>query len=418
LALQGVLLVAVGVLAAPLSVRAQPAPATPAIQWPTPSQPPGTVTFHSRHPTEAAWDPALAQFAQERGTAVEEMAAAARQYAQSAGRAPKAALAPGRRRGTFPPSAAKLLRIVDIVRLPVLPVAEMPPHVSLLRSQLEGLSKGGFDRAVWEVTDLPADETLADWTDACLGAFPQPPVLMLGWHLANGRIAPAHDQAARFIESCAPRCHSVMLTGEELNTQFYATPDGGRALPFLRYWAGVVRTHAPRAFLWCRLDEMVSSQRPNARQEAWVRELLPLCDGLAYQVHHGEQDVRDRRRVSEQFQAVERVVAELRRAGAWPPRQCKDKTCPVLLGGFVALRAAVPGQPGFGVGRMAAELRTYEDWLSQEAIAGYIRYVGMLPAEPVAELVAHSLPTLAAAAPAQEAPATPDGAPPNSPPGP
>jgi hypothetical protein len=372
----------------------------PDIRWPTPSQPPGTVTFHSRYPTESAWDPALAQFAQERGPAFQEMADAARQFAESAGRAARAELTPGRRRGTEPPTQAKLLRLVDIVRLPVLPVADMAPHVKRTRSQLEALRKGGFGQAVWEITDLPADESLGDWADACLAAFPQPPLLMLGWHLDNGRIAPAHDPAVRFLEACAPRCHSVMLTGEEFNTQFYATPDGGRALPFLRYWTGILRSRAPRAFLWCRIDEMVSSQRPNARQETWTRELLPLCDGLAYQVHHGAEDVRDGRRISQQFQAVERVVADLRRTGARPPRQDRDCPWPMLLGGFVAMRAAVPGQPTFGVARLAGELKAYEEWLAAQGLAGYIRYVGMLPAEPVAELVACSLPGLAALPPA------------------
>jgi len=326
------------------------------------------------------------------------MTEAAQRFAASTGRAPKADLATARRWGMGTPSEAKLLRLVDIVRLPVLPVADMAPLLERVGDQLGALRKGGFDRAVWEVTDLPEEGALAEWSDACLKVFPRPPVLMLGWRLDNGRIAPAPDVTMRFIERCAPRCHSVMLTGEELNTQFYRAADGGLAVPFLRYWVGVLRSRAPRAFVWCRVDEMVASQRPNGRQETWTRELLPLCDGLAYQVHHGAQDVQGPRRISEQFQKVEHVVSELSRDGSHPPRQDNDAHWPVLLGGFVTMRAAAPGIPGFGVDRMAAELKAYEGWLAAEGIAGYIRYVGMLPAAPAPELVGCSLPGVAAAA--------------------
>ena len=377
------------------------APKAPEIRWPTPSQPPGTITYRSRYPTETAWDPALAQFAQERGAAFRAMADAARHYADSAGAAPKADLSPTTGEGIAPPSAVPLLRVVDIVRLPVLPVEEMATPVARARAQLEALRRGGFGRAVWEVTDLPADDLLAAWTDACLVVFAQPPILMLGWHLDSEHIVPAHDLALRFLETCAPRCHSVMLTGEELNTQFYGAADGGKALPFLRYWVGALRSRVPGAFLWCRIDEMVASQRPNARQEAWTRELLPLCDGLAYQVNHGARDIGAARRVSEQFQAVERVVADLLRTGAHPPRRARDSSWPMVLGGFVVVRAAPPELPDFGLAGMAAELQAYESWLGKGGIAGYIRYVGMLPAEPAAELVAFSLPgrTVAAKVP-------------------
>ena len=416
------LALAAALLAAPVPLHAQAAaaaPDAPEIRWPTPSQPPGTITYRSKHPTESAWDPALAQFAQGCGDAFQAMADAARRYADSAAAAPKADLSPTTGEGIAPPSAVPLLRVVDIVRLPVLPVEEMAAPVARARAQLEALRRGGFGRAVWEVTDLPADDLLAGWADACLAVFAQPPILMLGWHLDNGHIVPAHDRALRFLETYAPRCHSVMITGEEFNTQFYAAADGGKALPFLRYWIGALRSRAPGGFLWCRIDEMVTSQRPNARQEAWTRELLPLCDGLAYQVNHGAPDVRDRRRVSEQFQAVERVVADLRRTGAHPPRRARDSSWPVLLGGFVVVRAAPPGLPAFGLAGMAAELQSYESWLGKENIAGYIRYVGMLPAEPVAELVAFSLPGPVAPAKGekgkdagvQTAPAKADGGP-------
>jgi hypothetical protein len=394
------LALAATVLAAPLTVHAQQVAAAPKgadIRWPTPSQPPGTVTYRSKYPTEAAWDSALARFAEERGNAFQAMADAARHYADGSGEAPRAALLSAAVHGVSPPSTLPLLRAVDIVRLPVLPVEEMAPHLALVRRQLEALKSEGLTRAVWEITDLPKADALAAWADACFTAFPQPPILMLGWHLDNGHISPAHDPALRFIEACAPRCHSVMITGEELNTQFYGIADGGQALPFLRYWIGALRSRAPGALLWCRIDEMTTSQRPNARQEAWTRELLPLCDGLVYQVNHGGRDVSEGRRVSEQFQAVERVVADQRRAGTHPPRRAKDSSWPVLLGGFVVMRAAPPGHPGFGVAGMAAELGAYEAWLGKGGVAGYIRYVGMLPGSPAAELVAGSLPGPAAA---------------------
>ena len=382
-------------VATPLAVRAQPAPPAPKaadIRWPTPSQQPGAVTYRSKHPTEAAWDPALADFARERGNACQAMTDTARHYADSSGEAPRAVLLPAAAKDISPPSAVPLLRVVDIVRLPVLPLDELAPHLALVRSQLEALRSAGLERAVWEIVDLPAEAALAAWAEACLAAFPQPPVLMLGWHLESGHIAPAHDPALRFIEAYAPRCHSVMLTGEEFNTQFYGAADGGQALPFLRYWVGALRSRAPGAFLWCRIDEMTASQRPNTRQEAWTRELLPLCDGLAYQANHGARDVAAGRRVSEQFQAVERIVADLRRTGTHPPRRARDSAWPVVLGGFVALRAAPPGQPSFGVAGMAAEVVAYEAWLGTQGIAGYIRYVGMLPAAPAPELVASRLP--------------------------
>jgi len=409
----GLSLLASVVLAGAAALAAEPpraAQTPPDIRWPTPSQPPGTVSHYSKHSTEAAWDPALRRFAQERGNGFQAMAEEARRYAAGPGEAPTADLSPTPGAGVAAPSPAVLLRAVDIVRLPVLPSEEMAAHTARLHSQLEALRPGGFGRAVWEVTDLPADDQLPAWTNACLAAFPQPPILMLGWHLDGGRVAPAHDPAAQFLQLCVPRCHSVMITGEELNSQFYAAADGGLALPFLRYWIGVLRSRSPKAFVWCRIDEMVASQRPNSRQGAWARELLPLCDGLAYQANHGARDVDSGHRVSEQFQAVEGVVADLGRTAVHPPRRDRGSPWPVALGGFSVVRAAHPSLPAFGMARLATDLRAYESWLAAQHFVGYIRYVGVLPAAPVADL-------LACAVPGAAAPARTEGAPPEALPG-
>jgi hypothetical protein len=68
-----------------------------------------------------------------------------------------------------------------------------------------------------------------------------------------------------FLDHWAAKSHSIIITGEELNTQFYAPEDGGKALDFLDYWIGVIRTVSPKTFVWCRIDEQL--KRKNGRNK-------------------------------------------------------------------------------------------------------------------------------------------------------
>lgn len=222
-------------------------------------------------------------------------------------------------------------------------------------------------------------------------------MLMLGWNLRNGAIRPDPDRAEAFLRACAARCHSVMITGEELNTQYYATEDGGLALPFFRYWIGVLRTAAPDTFVWARIDETIN--RGNRRNLRWLESLLPVTDGVAYQVAHSTGAPRNH--LSRQFMELRRhwdeIETEARERGEAVPERP-----PLLVGGF-SQPVALPAGFGQATRRAAGRSRTeYETWLRGRGIAGYIRFVGFLPDSPVAELLSMQVAGGQQPAPTQE----------------
>jgi hypothetical protein len=88
---------------------------------------------------------------------------------------------------------------------------------------------------------------------------------------------------------------------------------------------------------------------------------------------------------------------------------CPHAAWQVMRGRVPRRAQACNGADGNRTGRgsfcpCATGLCTSEEWLAAQNLTGYIRYVGLLPAEPVAELVACSLPGLATPPPAEPAP--------------
>ena len=400
--------VAVVALAA-AAMAADPASAPPTaadIKWPKPSQKPGTVKFVSRYPTEDAWDPALDRFRKDVG-----QAEFARRLAVAAEFAAKRTALPAFRTGApataavpapgaaaaAAPAAADLLRAIDIVRIPLLTGEELDAALTKLTGQLRALEADGYGTAVWEITDLPAPgKGLQEWSAKGLAAFPRPPILMLGWRVAKGKLQPKPDAMDAFLRLTAGRCHSLMLTGEEFNTQYYGEADGGRALDFQAWWLGFVREVSPDTFVWARIDEVV--YRPNNRNQAWVTRLCPLVDGIAYQAGH-DALMPD--------YGIGIQVGQLRRniARAQAPATGAAKTAPpavpLLVGGFREVRETDPDEPlpeSVRAQSPGAEIPGYEQWLRDHQVCGYIRFVGYPPKQPYAYLLSRPL----AAGPATE----------------
>ena len=398
----------------PFSTVTSAAPATSAkrpktakdIKWPKPSQKPGTVTFKSNRPTEREWAPVLQRFRAETGPAFDAMIQLAEQSAQQlkaprtwrttypsppepakAGqdvkdrenvgggttrRPPEPAHGPQKPASTSvpaPTATPPLLKAIDIVRIPILTGEKLDAKLNTLRRQLNTMEAQGYDTAVWEITDLPPAEDLDEWSGKCFAGFPRPPILMLGWHISKGKILPSPASMRAFLQGCGARCHSVMHTGEELNAQFYAEPDGGEALPFFAYWIGIIRKASPDNFVWARIDEVL--HRKNSRQSAWLEALLPISDGVIYQVAHGTSSTR--RGVSSQFKELRTQKARLEK---------QSGPTPLLLGGF-SLNAVSPTDAG----RAAAALQPYGEWLRKQRLQGHVRFVGYLPSDPRSQLL-------------------------------
>ena len=412
------------------------------IKWPKPSQKPGTVTFKSRYPTEAAWNPLLERFRTETGPAFDAMIKLAEQSAQQlktprtwrtthpsppapakagqgakdnenvGGGTTRRLLEPApagqdaqdrenvgggtRRRPPAPATGQSgpdtpppLLKAIDIVRIPTLTGEKLDAKLATLRRQLSVLEAEGYDTAVWETTDLPVADDLDAWAGKCFATFTRPPILMLGWHISKGKILPSPPAMATFLQRYASRCHSIMHTGEELNTQYIADPDGGPSLPFFSYWIGVIRKASPGTFVWARIDEVL--HRRNERQTAWLEHLVPLTDGVCYQVSHSPLDVRRGREVSRQFAVVleHRKDTAATRTGARETGQ--PGSYPLLLGGFWQGIPVVSGYPDWGRAGATKTLGEYESWLRDHGIQGHVRFVGFLPAKPEPDLIGREI---------------------------
>ena len=411
------------------------------IDWPKPSRPPGTVTVKCERPTEKEWDPLLTKFRESLGAEFAKMIAAAEAFAKAPPAKPafrvspsttpltpgatdapegKTGVPPVDRQGQagVPPvgqqqnarsgktpeeqagrlssveagrlsSPAGFIRAIDIVRIPVLTGGPLDAKLASLRRQLDLLGQDGYPLAVWEIVDLPAPEKLNEWADKCFAVFARPPILMLGWHISNGVILPERQSMTAFLARYAGRCHSIILTGEELNTQYYGRADGGLVLDYFRYWLGVIRQANPETFVWLRIDEMIFE--PNDRQLAWTRGLLPLTDGLNYQIAHGGAPLQAGQPVSEQFGRVLKFVRETDGRTAAGPGQA-PRVRPVLPGGFVYGIVPDKRQPaGAGIARAAPAIAAYEKWVGREGFTGYIRFVGYLPESPQAMLAGREL---------------------------
>lgn len=256
--------------------------------------------------------------------------------------------------GTAPAQRFMGLKLVEPVRFTAQQGAALSSQVAAAGTILARFSKAGF-RAVWAVDAFPTDpKILAEWTAACLAAFPEPPVLALDARLEGTALRPDSGAWRAFLVLALPKVHSVVLNYTGLDN-FVCVENEVQAIAAVKGLAALAHELSPKTSRWLFLDDDPASA---GRIPAWTKALGASADGYYLYFGHGLQAMTD--------DGLRRSAGPLLDSGK-----------PVIRGGFAYTAPRV--RPGLEqdiqdqyVGRMSR----YEEWIATSRYAGYSRLLG------------------------------------------
>jgi len=246
------------------------------------------------------------------------------------------------------------LRLVEPVRLTVQTGEALSNQVAAARIVLARFSKTGF-RAVWAVDALPADpKDLAEWTQACLAAFPEPPILALDVGLEGSALRPDSEAMRSFLVPVLAKTHSVVLNYTGLDN-YVCVSNQVQAIAAVKTLAVLVHALSPKTFRWLFLDDDPTSAD---RIPAWAKELGGSADGYYLYFGHGLSAMSD--------EGLNRTAGPLLASGK-----------PVIRGGFAYSAPRVRPALAQDIRDQYAErMSRYEGWLTTAHYAGYSRLLG------------------------------------------
>lgn len=258
-------------------------------------------------------------------------------------------------------AGADIQRIIGPVKFSTDPAIAAIEAVKV-RPVLEQFRKAGLGQALWVVERLPTNAAaIKSWANACLAAFPRPPVLALEATLAPGEVATA------FMRRILPEVHSVVINYphfDKLESAIAAIPAPDTA----RANAGFIRKLSSKSFLWLFLsDDPAAAQhlvdRHTGQASEALASLLPLANGVLLHCVHSLSDM--------QQASFGEVQAMLVKAG-------KPS---IIRSGFVYVAPRVRKGIEEELGRQYLEgIARYEQWVKESRYAGYARLIG--PAIP------------------------------------
>ncbi|MEI6972833.1 MAG: hypothetical protein WCL44_15115 [bacterium] len=260
------------------------------------------------------------------------------------------------------PRSASFLRIVTPIRLTNEPGARLAAETAQTRAILEKFRKAGYNGAIWAVDALPEkDENIQPWTEACLKAFPDKPILALDFRLSDP--VPSGEKLSVFLRIVLPSVHSVAINFDQLNNVACAS-NPAAALAAIRQHAELVRKLAPGTFLWLAAYD---DPGPANGLGTWIRPLETLANGFYLIRSHSLNTLAD------EAPATRALLASGK---------------PVLRGGFgYAAPTVRPGIERDIREQYAERISRYEADLAQRHYAGYTRTLGRsVPAEIASNL--------------------------------
>jgi hypothetical protein len=239
--------------------------------------------------------------------------------------------------------------------------AALSNEVAQTRAILERFQKGGFDAAIWAVSDLPEkDGDIAPWTKTCLRAFPGNVIVALDAAAdAEGGSTPARPRLQRFLAAACgsgPGSPPVsILLNYTRMSNCTKVENGRQAIEAAEAHGRLVREVLPGTFAWLLLDDDSTCA---GRIPEWVRAVGDLADGYYLDRGHGVKALDD-----DSFAATAR------------PLLASGK--PVIRGGFCYASPRVrPGIEEDLREQYRERMSRYEQWIAHGSYAGYSRLVG------------------------------------------
>jgi|GEM_PF-6327378 len=195
-----------------------------------------------------------------------------------------------------------LMRIVAPVRLTSEPGAKLDGEVAQARQILEKFQNAGYARALWVVDAMPEKkDAMQPWLEACLKAFPAPPVVALDAKMEHGKMVPGLDrfklflETARSLDSAAAGSnsqvrisslpfHSVVINYTRLNNHVCAD-DSAAAMKAVRKMSEMVHRLDPSTFRWLLIGD--GREAATASASLWASAFKQDAEG--YFLYHPHQ---------------------------------------------------------------------------------------------------------------------------------